>query len=375
MTLGDALIGRYLVGVDALSIHPRSPSRAEIAIAYTPMHGVGADLAETVLARSGFTNVHTVASQREPDGHFPTVRFPNPEEPGAMDAVLSLARSRNADIALANDPDADRLAVAVRVPDTQPPRFRVLTGNEIGVLFGDDRLQHAGARATVATTIVSSQLLKHLAHAHGAGYFETLTGFKWIANEAMRRVDSEQPFVLGYEEAIGYTLGELVRDKDGISAAVGFAEMTAALAERGVTVHARLEALYREHGLFVTGQRRLTLSLDDPRPSLTDRLRASRPTEIAGHRVQSFTDLKTGRRDQAGISEPVDLPASDVLIFELADSARVIVRPSGTEPKVKCYYEVRSDFSDGESFAEADARARGELEALMDRHQAELAEL
>jgi phosphomannomutase len=343
-----------------------------LGVAYTPMHGVGCKWVEEALRRLGFAPPHVVAEQREPDGHFPTVRFPNPEEPGAMDLLLALARASGADVALANDPDADRLAVAA--PDAQGV-WRALTGNQIGALLGDHALAQAEGSAEplcVGTTIVSSQLLGHIARAHGAVCYETLTGFKWIANEAMRREEAEGArFVFGYEEALGYTVGRLVRDKDGVSAAAAFARLAAELKAQGQTVYGRLEALYRAHGLFVTGQ--VTIPWRPGSPGPHERLRAHPPTHIAGRAVVSRDDLSVRARfDAQGARSEVALPASDVLIYRLDDGARVIVRPSGTEPKLKCYYELQARVAPDEPFVQAEARAQAALQALMADHQREM---
>jgi phosphomannomutase len=218
---GQPLIERYLAGVLRISHRGPRPGRDDVVVAYTPLHGVGAALTETVLKRSGFT-VHTVAEQREPDGRFPTVRFPNPEEPGAMDAVIALARQQDADVAIANDPDADRLAGAIRVAKGD---YRMLSGDQMGVLLGLDRLSadREPQTALLANTVVSSQLLRIAAEAKGAKTCETLTGFKWIVNAGLAEAERKGlRFIFGYEEALGYTIGSLVRDKDGISAALCF---------------------------------------------------------------------------------------------------------------------------------------------------------
>lgn len=333
------LVQTYHEGIRALSIHDNT-GREHLTIAYTPLHGVGAPDTLPALKKSGFNHVFCVAEQEQPDGHFPTVRFPNPEEKGAMDLVLALATAHQADLAIANDPDADRLAVAARNTNGD---YTMLTGDQIGILLGWDRLQHARANAqhvAVATTIVSSQLLGLMAQAQGATYFETLTGFKWIANASLDHPDV--PFVFGYEEALGYTVGELVRDKDGVGAAVMFCEMAAALKTQGKTVLDQLDEIYTQFGVFLTGQTSLTYGPDDTvLRGLTDRLRTQRPSHIGDQKVVSFADLEAGLRIDQNGEQQLNLPKSDVLIFKLEDGSRVIVRPSGTEPKIKIYYEVR----------------------------------
>ncbi len=361
---GEALHDDYLAQVIALRASPAASGRG-LVIAYTPLHGVGAASVEAALRRGGFPEVHTEPSQREPDPEFPTVAFPNPEEKGAMDRVLALAATVRADLVLANDPDADRLCVAL----PEDGGYRLLTGDQVGVLLADYLLEVGPKdRRMVATTIVSSQLLGFLARQAGADYRETLTGFKWIGNAA---IDYEREhggrFVMGYEEALGYSVGPLVRDKDGVSAALVFAELVAWNRARGRSVAEHLDDIYRRVGLFVTEQVSLTKpgadGLAEIRAAMA-RFRARPPRELAGHAVEEVADLLRG---EGG------LPPSDVLVYRLAGGRRVIMRPSGTEPKLKSYYEVRVEVGPGEPLAAARARGLAELAQLRDAHQALLA--
>jgi phosphomannomutase len=358
--LDESLHDNYLANVVALRAQPGLDG-SNLIIAYTPLHGVGAASVEPALERAGFPRVHSEPSQRQPDPDFPTVAFPNPEEKGAMDLVLELARRANADVVLANDPDADRLCVAV--PDDGS--YRVLTGDQVGALLADYLLTvSASDKRMVATTIVSSQLLSFLAEAAGADYRETLTGFKWIGNAAM---DYERKtggrFVIGYEEALGYSVGPLVRDKDGVSACVLFAELVAWNRARGKTVLDHLDDIYRRVGLFVTEQVSLTKpgseGIAEIRAAMT-RFRAKPPAEIAGFKVEQVVDLSKG---EGG------LPPSDVLVFKLAGGRRIIMRPSGTEPKLKSYYEVRVAIGANEAIADARTRGLAELASLRAAHQ------
>jgi phosphomannomutase len=366
--LTEALHDDYLKEVDGLRPNPGAAGRS-LVIAYTPLHGVGALSVEGSLALAGFSRVHTELSQREPDPDFPTVAFPNPEEKGAMDRVLALARAVSAELVLANDPDADRLCVAV--PEGAGGAggagagYRLLTGDQAGALLADYLLETgARDRRMVATTIVSSQLLGFLAAQAGADYRETLTGFKWIGNAAMEyeRIHGGR-FVLGYEEALGYSVGPLVRDKDGVSAALVFAELTAWDRARGKSVLEHLDDIYRKVGLFVTEQVSLTRpgaeGLAQIRDAMT-RFRSAPPRELAGHAIDQVVDLSRG---EGG------LPPADVLVFKLAGGRRVIMRPSGTEPKLKSYYEVRVEVRAGEPMTEARARGLAELASLRDAHQ------
>ena len=362
--LSEASHDDYLAAVVALRASPGVDGR-DLVIAYTPLHGVGARSVEPALRLAGFPNFHTEPSQREPDAAFPTVAFPNPEEKGAMDRVLALAARVKADVVLANDPDADRLCVAVPDAAIAGAGYRVLTGDQTGALLADYLLEVGPRdRRMVATTIVSSQLLGFLAEQVGADYRETLTGFKWIGNAA---IDYEREhggrFVMGYEEAIGFSIGPLVRDKDGVSAAVIFAELVAWNRARGRSVLAHLDDIYRRVGLFVTEQVSLTRpgadGLAEIRAAMT-RFRSAPPAALAGHPIETMVDLSRG---EGG------LPPSDVLVFKLAGGRRVIMRPSGTEPKLKSYYEVRIAVGAGEAIADARIRGLAELTALRDAHQ------
>ncbi|EDL55841.1 putative phosphomannomutase [Vibrio mediterranei AK1] len=342
-------------------------SNTDISIVYTAMHGVGADMAEKLLADAGFNQVASVTEQREPDGTFPTVNFPNPEEAGAMDMVMALGKSVGADIACANDPDADRFAVAVKRPDGE---YQMLTGDQVGSLFGDYLL--AGQpNALVGNTIVSSRLLRSIAKAHSAQYCQTLTGFKWLTNVAMIQESVDHPFLFAYEEALGYTVGNKVWDKDGLSALVAFSQLTGKLKAQGKTLWDKLEELYRQHGFYFNAQR--SIALDPKSPPIGEKLRRNPPTEIAGKRIEVIEDLNTSVRQFAdGTTETIDLPASDVLIYLLEDQSRVIVRPSGTEPKLKCYYEVISDFPPEMDYAQANQSAEAKMLALIEAHQRSL---
>ncbi|SDK56183.1 phosphomannomutase [Actinopolyspora mzabensis] len=299
-----------------------------LRVAATALHGVGAAPLERALRTAGFTDTHFVTAQREPDPDFPTVEFPNPEEPGATDAVLELARDIDADLAVALDPDADRCALGV---PTSEGGWRMLRGDETGVLLGDHVLaateRKAGADPLVATTIVSSSMLESVAHAHGARYDETLTGFKWL----MRAGDgSGGGLVYAYEEALGHCVDpDHVRDKDGIATAVVACGLAATLARAGTTLSERLAELEIEHGVHETGQ--ITVRMTDPQV-MADTMRLLRrnpPTELVGTPVET-RDL---------------LPEADVLILrgagdEETGKPRVVVRPSGTEPKLKCYLQT-----------------------------------
>jgi phosphomannomutase len=323
--LDDEVLDAYVAGAAALL--PAGPR--DVVTIYTAMHGVGAETMRLALAAAGFPPANEVAAQVEPDPDFPTVAFPNPEEPGALDQSLALAAAVDADLVLANDPDADRLAVAVPDPSA-PGGWRALTGDELGALLADHLLRRGGHTADdlVATTVVSSRLLSKLAAAAGVAYGEALTGFKWV----VRTPQAGQRFLFGYEEALGYCVGTLVRDKDGVTAALVAAELVALLKAEGRTVLGRLDEVFRAHGAHVTRQQSVRLAGSDWLARVTSAMasvRATPPTEVAGRRVVEVEDLLEGTR----------LPPSNVLIWTL-DGARLVVRPSGTEPKLKVYAEA-----------------------------------
>jgi phosphomannomutase len=345
IVLDDAVVNAY-VRATAAVVDPDTPR--ELTIAYTPMHGVGADVAAAAFEAAGFTAVSTVAAQAAPDPEFPTVAFPNPEEPGAMDLVMALGEQVGADVAIANDPDADRCAVAVPAPGGG---WRALRGDEVGVLLAD-HLMRRGTRGLYATTIVSSSLLRAICEHREMPYAETLTGFKWI----VRAGTGEVPLAFGYEEALGYCVAPgAVRDKDGISAALLIAELAAGLHAELRTLTDRLDELAGDYGLYATDQ--VSIRVEDLAEIgvLMARMRAHPPTTLldAPATVEDLT------------------PASDVLILR-APGARVVVRPSGTEPKLKAYLEVVEPVPDGD-VAAARERASASLTALRTETEAALA--
>ena len=348
---------------------------AHTTVTYTAMHGVGAQMAEDLLHDGGFHKVFSVAEQREPDGHFPTVNFPNPEEKGAMDLVVNLAKSVDADIACANDPDADRFAVAVKADDTvrtDDASYKMLTGDQVGVLFAHYLLSKPHIKnQLVGNSIVSSTLLEKVANSHGATYFQTLTGFKWLANIGMQLEDEQNEFLFAYEEALGYTIGTQVRDKDGLSALVVFAQLVEELKSQGRTVWDLLAQISLEHGVHTNAQR--SIALDPDSPSIGSKLRSAQPKTIGGVTVSVIEDLQSSLRYiVGGDTETINLPTSDVLIYHLEDGSRIIVRPSGTEPKVKVYYETVTKFEGSETYYEARQRGEEYTNNLIEQHQQEL---
>jgi phosphomannomutase len=335
VVVGDEAVEAYLDDVFAFRGQP--PGAEPLSIVYTPLHGVAGDIAVAALRRAGHEDVVPVAEQFEPDGRFPTVAFPNPEEPGALDLAEALASQVGADLVLANDPDGDRLAVSVPVDDV----WRRLSGNDLGLLLADfvlERTGHVSGRLVVST-IVSCPMLASIAEEHGARSEVTLTGFKWIANAALAGEAQGLSFVFGYEEALGYTIGPTVRDKDGISAAVWFADLAARCAASGETVLDRLARLYVRHGLWVSAPRSIHRTGPDGLAALTaglDRLVTDTPSRLGGLAVEGVTDYRSGAERR-----PRWLPDTPLVVLHLEGGSRVLARPSGTEPKMKIYADVR----------------------------------
>ncbi|MFE5915255.1 phospho-sugar mutase [Streptomyces wedmorensis] len=344
-TLGDEVLEAYLERTDAV-LTAGSPRTARTV--YTALHGVGREVLTAAFARAGFPPPALVAEQADPDPAFPTVAFPNPEEPGAMDLAFEAARAVAPDIVIANDPDADRCAVAV--PDASVEGgWRMLRGDEVGALLAA-HLVRKGATGVFAESIVSSSLLGRIAEAAGVGYEETLTGFKWIARvEGLR---------YGYEEALGYCVDpEGVRDKDGITAALLVTELASVLKEQGRTLTDLLDDLAVEHGLHATDQ--LSVRVEDLGiiANAMAALRERPPVALAGLTVVSAEDLTKGTES---------LPPTDGLRYHLEGDykARVIVRPSGTEPKLKCYLEVVVPVADASGLPTARATGAKLLAAI-----------
>jgi phosphomannomutase len=335
----EQIVDRYLDTVaDLAGDGPR-----DLTIVYTPLHGVGGTTVVQVLETAGFSAPYVVEQQEHPDPEFPTVAFPNPEEPGAMDLAMALAADRNADLVVANDPDADRCAVAV----PGPHGWRMLRGDEVGALLGH-HLLGLGRTGTFANSIVSSSLLGKMAAAAGQPHEETLTGFKWI---------SRAPgLAFGYEEALGYCVDpDHVKDKDGVSALLLVCEMAATAKAEGRSLDDLLDDIAAEHGLHATDQ--LSVRFDDLHEiaATMQRLREAPPVSLGGLAVERIDDLSLGSDL---------LPPTDGLRFALADGARVIVRPSGTEPKVKCYLEVVIPVDPEDGVDAARIAAAGRLDAI-----------
>ena len=344
--LGDEVVAAYVNRLTAL-VPPDAPR--ELHWVYTPLHGVGGSLVERAVAACRFPPAHVVIEQANPDPSFPTVAFPNPEEPGAIDLALRSAQQTGADLVIANDPDADRCAIAA-VIDTQ---WRMLRGDELGVLLGEDALRR-GVRGTYACSIVSSSLLSVIAAAYDQPFVYTLTGFKWIG-----RVPG---LAYGYEEAIGYCVDpETVRDKDGISALIRVLTLAADLKADGLSVADRLDEIARRYGVYETDQMSVRVPNLKIIGAAMARLRAHPPRMLAGQRL-SIVDLAQGSDE---------LPPSDAVLIT-GETIKVVVRPSGTEPKLKCYLEAHLPVSRSLDLSTARAEARTILKTIRSEMSAAL---
>lgn len=368
----------FLAEVQATCLCPEvcRSQGARLKIVFTPLHGTGATLAPEALRRRGFQHVLVVPEQAVPDGEFPTVKTPNPEEGSALKMAIELARKEGADLVIGTDPDGDRVGIAVRRPDGE---YELVTGNRIAALLLHFICEQLTARgrlpqnAVLLTTIVSGDMMKNIARAYGVEVVEVLTGFKWIA-EKMEQYDREgapdrpsKQFIFGAEESYGYLPATFVRDKDAISSTAFIADVAAFAAEQGIGLHSLLESLFRRFGYYQEGAKNLTMpgkqGADAIKALMCD-LRANPPKYFAGRPVITFGDVRTGEiRDlrSGQIVGRYDLPASEVLLFTLEDGTKVIARPSGTEPKIKFYILVREP---ADNLDTAQQKASEKIEAI-----------
>jgi phosphomannomutase len=357
--IGPDLFDQYLRDV-AADLPGQSGDRS-LSIVYSAMHGVGGRFVTEALKRFGFNTVRPVARQFEPDGTFPTVAFPNPEEPGAMDMAHELAEAVEADLVLANDPDTDRLAVSVPEPGGA---WRALSGNQIGCLLAEFLLSADGrGDGPVINSIVSTPMLGSIAEAHGVVWAQTLTGFKWVCNAAIDLAYPDSPrMILGFEEALGYSVGTTVRDKDGISAAVAFAALAAAAHGDNATVMDRLGDLYATYGVWTSAQVSIRREGSDGIAEIASAMAALRsdpPTAIGTHTVTHVVDYSTGGSDR-----PRYLGETNLIALQLGGAGRVLARPSGTEPKLKVYVDLTTGFPDSGDWIGTEIALNEEATAL-----------
>jgi phosphoglucomutase len=358
--LGAETDEKYLAEVRALSINPDVIRRNhDIGIVFTPLHGTGYKIVPEALAQYGFTNVHTVKEQSVPDGNFPTIHSPNPEDPGALAMAVSLAKEKGADLVMATDPDGDRLGVAVRKPSDE---FVLLNGNQTGALLTwyiiSQKKQNGELRGNeyIIYTIVTSDLLHSIAAMNGVKSYSVLTGFKYFA-ELMRDLEGKEKYIGGGEESFGYLAGDYVRDKDGVSAITLVAEAAAWARDRGKTLWELLLDIYAEYGLYreklvnvvrkgAEGAAQIKAMMEDYRTNPPASIADTRVIRTDDYLTLVSTDLVTGKKN------PLTLEKSNVLQFFLEDGTKISVRPSGTEPKIKFYFSAKTEMNDVTRFEE-----------------------
>jgi phosphomannomutase len=355
----EEVASEYMHAVQNLRVYKANP----LKIVYTPLHGVGGEWVQKTLSDAGYNDLHVVEEQFKPDGDFPFAPFPNPEEPQSMELAFALADRIKADIIIANDPDADRLAVAIRIGNN----YQKLTGDQVGLLLADNLLKNKNwNKPMVATTIVSSSQLKQLATEYKAQYVETLTGFKWIANAA---ISHEGDFVMGFEEALGYSVADVARDKDGVSAALLICDIASHAKAEGKTLRDGLFDIYHRHGFALSEQKSIRkpgAAGKQEIEAMMNTLRSNPPTHIAGLKVQERCDIALSTRTNCatGVSTSLPLPKSNVLSFYLEDGSRIVVRPSGTEPKIKFYFETKLPIKNVDDWERTETQNRIRIEKL-----------
>ena len=371
--VGREIDEAYLARVKQLSINPAAiAAQHDLGIVYTPIHGSGITLVPQALAAFGFTNVSIVAAQAAPDGNFPTVSSPNPEEKPAMQLALDQAQAQNADIVLATDPDADRVGVGVK---NESGEWVLLNGNQTAALLTYYLLsarQQAGQMTPqdyIVYTIVTSDILGDVARQHGVKSYQTLTGFKYIAG-LMREFEGTQTYIGGGEESYGYLIGDFVRDKDAVSACALIAEMAAVAKAAGRTLYQEMTAMYAQYGLYVEDLISLTKKGQRGAEEIQEmmaELRANPPAQIAGLPVVETRDFHTGtiRNLGTGAESATGLESSNVLQFILADGSKISARPSGTEPKIKFYFSVKEPLASVAEFDAANERAQAKIKRII----------
>jgi phosphoglucomutase len=376
--IGEEIDNSYLDKITALSVSPEEISRQHaLKIVYSPIHGTGITLVPDALARFGFTNLTLVEEQSTPDGNFPTVVYPNPEEKEALTLALNKAKEIDADLVLATDPDADRVGIAVKNNDGE---FVLLNGNQTGSLLINYLLTAWEEKGKldgdqyIVKTIVTSNLIEEIAKAKNVTYYNTLTGFKYIG-QLITSLQGKKTFIGGGEESYGYLIGELVRDKDAIISCAFIAEMTAFYKDKGSSLYDALLNMYVEYGLYKeelvsltkkgkTGAEEIKAMMEKFRNNPPQNLGGSKVSLLKDYELGVETDLTTGEKTK------LDFPKSDVLQFITEDGSIISARPSGTEPKIKFYCSVNAPLADKSHFAEADAALGNKIKSLMEDLQA-----
>lgn len=376
--IGEEIDNLYLDQITALSVSPEAIARQkDLKIVYSPIHGTGITLVPKALAQFGFTNLTLVKEQSTPDGNFPTVVYPNPEEKEAMTLALNKAKEIDADLVLATDPDADRVGIAVKNNDGE---FVLLNGNQTGSLLINYLLtawQEKGkldGNQYIVKTIVTTNLVEEIAKAKNVEYFNTLTGFKHIGH-LITSLQGKKTFIGGGEESYGYLIGELVRDKDAIISCAFIAEMTAFYKDKGSSLYDAMLDMYVEYGLYKEELVSLTKkgkSGAEEIKAMMEKFRNNPPLELGGSKVKTLKDYELGVETNLDTKEKtkLDFPVSDVLQFITEDGSIVSARPSGTEPKIKFYCSVNAPLADKAQFKTVDAALGAKIKSLMDDLQA-----
>ena len=357
--VGEELDKKYIDTLKSLVLNPEiiKETAKDLKIVYTPLHGTGNIPVQTVLKELGFENLYVVPEQEKPDGEFPTVSYPNPEDPKAFELALALAKKVDADVILANDPDADRLGVFVKKnSSSEQPEYEMFTGNMSALFIAEYELSQKKekgilpANGAMITTIVSSDLTKAMAKEYNMKLFEVLTGFKWIGEKIKQfeQAGGNYEYVFGFEESYGCLVGTHARDKDGIVAVMATCEAAAYYKSKGISAYEQMDNIYKKYGYYKEGQIALTfkgIEGAEKIKSIMDKLRSNPPTELAGLKVLEFRDYKenTVKNLVTGETSETGLPSSNVLYFDLENSSWCCVRPSGTEPKIKFYCGVCTD--------------------------------
>jgi phosphoglucomutase len=371
--IGEEMDQLYLDAITSLSISAAAIKRQkDLKIVYSPIHGTGITLVPKALAQFGFENVTVVEEQATPDGNFPTVVYPNPEEKEALTLALNKAKEIDADLVLATDPDADRVGIAVKNTNNE---FILLNGNQTGSLLINYLLtawQQAGkltGKEYIVKTIVTSNLIEAIAKAKGVKYFNTLTGFKYIG-ELITQMQGKETFIGGGEESYGYLIGEFVRDKDAVVSAAFIAEMTAFYKDKGSSLFEALMDTYLEYGFYketlISITKKGKTGAEEIK-AMMEQYRTNPPATLGGAKVVALKDYDNRMETDlnANTTSPIDLPKSDVLQFITEDGSIISARPSGTEPKIKFYCSVNTALKSKDAYAETDKALQGKIDAIM----------
>lgn len=371
--LDESIDNEFLKVSKSYSLAPEVIAQArDMKIVYTPLHGTGITLVPKGLKSYGFENIHIVEKQAVSDGNFPTVVSPNPEEKAAMKMAMDLAREINADLVLATDPDADRIGVGVKDSDGN---YILINGNQTAALLTYYLIKQwelkgkLSGNEYIVKTIVTSELLGDIAKSAGVEYFDVLTGFKWIA-EVIRNLEGKKTFIGGGEESYGFMIGDFVRDKDAVTACSIFAECAAWAASKGKSLYDLLIDIYLEYGLYkenLVNVVKKGMSGQAEIKAMMEGYRSNPPKEIAGSKVALMNDfsLQQATDIPSGKVTPIGLPKSDVLQFFLQDGSKISMRPSGTEPKIKFYFSVRTDLANASDFKATEARLDARIEEII----------